>query len=90
MLEIIALIMLSKHIHSVADDKGLSGGFYVFFLIALWIAGEIAAMAVYGAMGGGHLIGMALFGLSGGGLGAAIAFGAVKLVPSSSDSVRWA
>ena len=90
MLEIIALILLSKRIHGTAEDKGLSGAFYVAFLIALWIAGEIAGIAIYGALSGRHLLGTALFGLCGGGIGAAIAFATVKIVPSSDDAVGWA
>src|SRR4030042_2608698 len=49
MLEIIALIYISRFIGMKAGEKGHNGNFYKFLFIALWILGEIIGWKIGGS-----------------------------------------
>jgi hypothetical protein len=53
MLEIIALIFLTKHIGNLASNKGLRPGRWKLFTVLAWLAGEFI----------GAMIGVVLFGI---------------------------
>jgi hypothetical protein len=68
MLEIIALIFLSRKIGTTAFDKGYSKGLFVFLTIIFWIAGEfIGGLIGFVVVGDG--LGPYVFALLGAGLG---------------------
>jgi len=46
MLEIIALIFLTKHIGRIAADKGLKPGIWKLYTVLAWIAGEFLGAVV--------------------------------------------
>lgn len=50
MLEIIALIFLTKRIGNIVQAKGLSPARYKALLVALWFVGEIAGFVAFGAL----------------------------------------
>ena len=54
MLEIIALIFLTKEIGRIAADKGLKPGTWKLYTVLAWIAGEF----------GGAMIGVIFFGVN--------------------------
>ncbi len=54
MLEIIALIFLTKEIGIIADRKGLKRGTWKLYTVLAWIAGEFA----------GAIIGVLIFGIN--------------------------
>ena len=46
MIEIIALIFLTKEIGTIAAKKGLKPGFWKLYLILAWILGEFAGVII--------------------------------------------
>jgi hypothetical protein len=46
MLEIIAVIFLSRHIGQIAERKGLKKGWWIFFTVMAWIVGEFLGAVV--------------------------------------------
>jgi len=44
MLEVFAIIFLSKKFGGIADDKGHSRGLFIALTIIFWVGGEIAGM----------------------------------------------
>ena len=46
MLEIIALVFLSKNIADIAERKGLKRGWWRFYTVAAWIVAEIIGIVV--------------------------------------------
>jgi hypothetical protein len=46
MLEIVALIFLTRQIGRIAESKGLKPGTWKLFTVLAWIAGEIAGVVV--------------------------------------------
>ena len=46
MLEILALIALTRKIGSMAEAKGHSGGTYKFFTVLLWFGGEVVGFII--------------------------------------------
>jgi hypothetical protein len=54
MLEIIALIFLTRQIGTLAHDKGLKPGRWKLYTVLAWFAGEI----------GGSIIGFLIFGMN--------------------------
>ena len=54
MLEIIALIFLTREIGKIATDKGLKPGTWKLYLVLAWIAGEFV----------GAILGVLIFGVN--------------------------
>ena len=48
MLEILALIFITRHIGQLAEKKGMPTGWWKFYTVIAWIAGEI--LGVFAAM----------------------------------------
>ena len=46
MLEIIALVFLSRNIGALAERKGLKKGWWIFFTVIAWIVGEFLGAVV--------------------------------------------
>ena len=65
MLEIIALIFLTKKVGETATRKGLPPGRWKLYTVLTWFAFEVAGFIV-GALlfGSGNIIGLALFGMA--------------------------
>ncbi len=68
MLEIIAIIFLSRNIGSMAFEKGHSAGMYKFLTVLFWIVFELIG-AVIGTIVLGEGIGVYVFALLAAGLG---------------------
>jgi hypothetical protein len=78
MLEIIALIALSKRIGNTVQAKGLSPTRYKVLLVVLWFIGEIAGLMAFNALESGIRDGetlvLVLCAAAGASLGAVAAF----------------
>ena len=67
MLEIIALIFVSKEIGSLAATKGLKPGFWKFYMIIAWISGEMLGVIIgFMMFQKDNLISIMLIGIAGG------------------------
>jgi membrane protein DedA with SNARE-associated domain len=75
MLEILALVYLTRKIGRMVEEKGRKGGWYKALTVFLWIGGEIVG-AVLGAIlaGGEESILLYLFALMGAAAGAGTAY----------------
>jgi hypothetical protein len=78
MLEIIALIFLSRRIGTNAFDKGYSKGLFIFLTVVFWIAGEMAgALIGYIVIGDG--LALYVFALA----GAIFGYGLIYFITNS-------
>ena len=65
MLEIIALIFLTKQIGALAVKKGLKPGTWKLYTVLLWFGAEIGGIIIgFGIFGQEGMIGAVLFGLA--------------------------
>ena len=65
MLEVIALILLTRSIGTLALKKGEKPGKWKFFTILAWFVFEIVGLCIaFVLFGAGNLIGLMLFGLA--------------------------
>ena len=63
MLEIIALIFLTRKIGLIAERKGLKPGTWKFYTVLAWFVAEIIGMVIGVSLFGQELIPLMLFGL---------------------------
>lgn len=67
MLEIIALIFLSKEIGNIAATKGLKPALWKFYMVLAWISGEILGITVgFMIFQVDNIISIMLIGIAGG------------------------
>ena len=92
MLEIIALIFLSRKIGANAFDKGYSKGLFIFLTVVFWIAGEFIG-ALIGFLIVGDGLGPYLFALMGAGLVYALIYFIVNMLedknPIDKGDAEW-
>jgi len=84
MLEILALVFLTRKNGAIAEKKGHKPGGYKWLTVLLWVGGEIAGGIAGAAMAGGDesLVGLVyLFALGGALLGAALSRLIVNRLP---------
>ena len=97
MLEILAIIVLSRKIAAITKEKGRSAAGWIVMFVALWIGGEILgvfiAMFASAIANGGdepNMIVAWVGGLVGAATGAVISFAVVKsLAPIGRDDEYW-
>lgn len=90
MLEIILLVVLTRRIGHILEQKGRKSGWYKLLTVALWIGGEVAGAIVGGvivaATGASELI-IYLIALMGAAAGAGVSFLIAKgVAPAASYS----
>ncbi len=73
MIEILAIVALSRRIKKIVTAKGLKPGKYIGILVALWIGMEVLGFLIGGALFGESLL-IVVFGLAGAAIGGLLAF----------------
>jgi len=84
MLEILALVYLTRKIGGVVEAKGHKGGRYKVLTVVLWIGGEFVGAILGGVLSGGAESGLGavyLFALLGAAAGAGLAYFIAANVP---------
>lgn len=83
MLEIIALIYLTRYVGETVESKGRKGGWFKFMTVMLWIGGEITGAVIGGIVAAishsGTLL-VYLFAIAGAAVGAGISLVVAKSV----------
>ena len=88
MLEIIALIFLTRKIGEIVEAKNRKSGWFKFMAVVLWIGFEIVgaiAGGTYAAMTGASEAVGYIFALVGAAVGAALSLVIVKSLPAKAD-----
>ena len=65
MLEILALIFLTKKIGAIAEKKGLKPGTWKFYTVLAWIGGELTGMIIAMTLFGKDIISLMITGIAG-------------------------
>jgi hypothetical protein len=65
MLEIVALILLTRHIGKIAQKKGLKPGTWKLYTVLCWIAGEITGMIIAMLLFGDDIVSIILTAIAG-------------------------
>jgi hypothetical protein len=65
MLDIIALIFLTRHIGKIAQKKGLKPGTWKLYTVLCWIAGEITGMIIAMLLFGDDIVSIILTAIAG-------------------------
>jgi hypothetical protein len=88
MLEIIALIFISRHIAEIAADKGYSYGLYRFLTFLFWIGFEFFGAIAGVILFGDEDAGIYLFALVSAGLGYLILYLVVSNLPDQGEATE--
>ena len=65
MLEIIALILLTRHIGKIAERKGLKTSSWKLYTVLCWIAGEVVGITIGMGLFGMDIVSLMLMGIAG-------------------------
>ncbi len=74
MLEILALLALTKKIGAIAETKGRKAGGYKLLTVVLWIGGEFIGAFIGAAIGNGDTCATYAVAIAGAAIGAGIAY----------------
>lgn len=74
MLEILALLALTKKIGAIAETKGRKAGGYKFLTVILWFGGELVGALIGSAIGNGDTCATYAVAIAGAAIGAGIAY----------------
>ena len=93
MLEIFALIFLTRKIGEIVESKNRKAGWFKFITVVLWIGCEIMGAivgGVYAALTGAGEAVAYIFALAGAGLGALVSFVIAKSLPVRAEPLAAA
>ena len=85
MLEIIALILLTRHIGKVAERKGVKTSTWKLYTVLAWIAGEVAGIIAGIIFFGNDMVSLMLMGIAGAVTGYLILKSALDKKPDNFD-----
>ena len=90
MLEIVALIFLTRKVGEIVESKNRKAGWYKFMTVALWIGFEVVGAiigGVYVALSGASDAFSYLFALVGAACGAGLSFIIAKSLPVRTEAL---